>query len=125
MAKACKKQKRGGSSKDPKSAEPEKQHTDISEAQTEDPEEPMDDPPPSVDAILPEQMHAELNPAASHDPPSPTPPTPAKSTDKSPASTDVGDVTVTGSAFKPPEASRVLAKHSAKEETPGYGGWAS
>ena len=68
VAKASKKQKRGESSKDPKSAEPDKHHTNISEAHTEDPEEPMDDPPPPVDAILPEKMDAELNPTASHDP---------------------------------------------------------
>ena len=76
MAKAGKKQKLGGSSEDPKSSEPEKEHADISEAHTQDPEEPMDGSPPTVDAILPEKMDAELNPAASHDPPSPKSPTP-------------------------------------------------
>ena len=38
---------------------------------------------------------------------------------------NIDDIIVTGSTFKAPEVSRVLAKHSAKEETPGYGGWAS
>jgi hypothetical protein len=78
VAKASKKQKPGGSSKDPKADEPEKQSADISEALTQDPEEPINDPPPSIDAIVPEQMDTELNPAASHDPPSPKSPSPPK-----------------------------------------------
>ena len=117
VAKAIKKQKRGGSSEDPKSAEPEKQHTDISEAQTEDPEEPMDDPPPSVDAILPEKIDAELNPVASHDPPSAKPPTPQKPTEEIRLDKDPEDVTITGTAYSTLGASTVLAKHITKEES--------
>ena len=71
IAKAGKKQKLGGSSKDPKTVEPEKQSADISKALTQDPEEPINDPPPSIDATVSEQMDAEFNPAASHDPQSP------------------------------------------------------
>ena len=78
MAKAGKKQKLGGSSKDPKTAKPDKQCADISEAHTQDPEAPIDEPPPFVDATIPEQMDTELNRAARHDRPSPKSPTPQK-----------------------------------------------
>ena len=60
-------------------------------------------------------MDTDVNPAASHDLPSPKLPSPAKSTNKSPAAEDV---TVTGSAFKAPEVSQVLTKCSTKEEIP-------
>ena len=65
MAKAGKKLKLGGSSKDLKTAEPEKQSTDISEALTQDPEEPINDPPPSIDATIPDQMDTTFNQPAS------------------------------------------------------------
>ena len=74
-------------------------------------------PPPQVDVMVLKSTHTEAGPVSSHDPPSPKPPSPAMSTDKSPAATDVDDITVTGSAFKASEDSRVLAKHSSKEET--------
>lgn len=88
------------------------------EVQIQNPEDSInqqDDLPPQADpAILEPTMDTDVNPAASHDPPSPKPTSPAKSADKSPAAID--DITITGSAFKTPEASRVLTKHSTKEE---------
>jgi hypothetical protein len=110
-----KKQKVGGSSKDPKIAEPERQAPEDS---IQNPEDLANDPPPQANTAVFEAMHTEINSAAHQDSPSPKPPSPPKSTDKCPTATDIGNVTFTGSAFKPPEVSRVLAKHSAKEETP-------
>ena len=77
----------------------------------------MNDPPPTVDAILPEQMDLELNPAASHDPPSPKPPTPQEPTEEIPLDKNSGDVTITRIAYSAPGASTVLAKHDTKEES--------
>ena len=108
----------GGPSKDPKAAELERQVPETSEASIQNPEGLVNDPPPQTDASIFKSMDTEINPAAHQDLPSPKAPSPAKSTDKSPTAADVGDITVTESPFKLPEVSRVLAKHSAKEEMP-------
>jgi hypothetical protein len=39
---------------DPKTADPEKQTAEISETLSQDLEEPVNDPPPSIDAIVPD-----------------------------------------------------------------------
>ena len=56
IAKASKKQKLGGSAKDPKAAELEKQIVKSSKALAQDLEQPINDPPPppSTDATIPE-----------------------------------------------------------------------
>ena len=78
VAKAGKKPKVGGSSRDPKAAEPEKQTIEAPEASVQNPQDPANDPPPQIHAMALEPMHTENNPAVSHDPPSPKPPSPAK-----------------------------------------------
>ena len=116
-----KKQKVGGSSKAPEASEPEKQVLETPEVPIQNPEDPMnqqDDPPPQIDITAFEPMDTDVNSTPNHDPTSPKPTSPTKSTDKRPTDNNVDDIAVTGSAFKAPEVSRVLAKHSAVEETP-------
>ena len=71
VAKAGEKPKVGGSSRDPKAAEPEKQTVEAPEASIQNPEDPANDLPPQIDATALEPMHTEINPAASDDPLSP------------------------------------------------------
>lgn len=117
IAKASQKQKLGGSSKDLKAAKTEKQPADISEALTQDPEEPVNDPPPSIDATITERMDIELNPSASHDPLSPKSPTSPRPAEEIPPQKDSDDMTITGTAHTVPGVSTVLTKHSIKEES--------
>ena len=84
----------------------------------EDPINQRDDSPPETDAPAFEPMNTNVNPAPSHEPPSPKPTSPAKSTDKSSSDDNFDDIAVTVSTFKALEVSRMLAKHSCKEETP-------
>ena len=101
---------------DPKTHEPEKQ-APISEASVQQPEEPVNDPPPPIDATVLEPMDTEVNPTAIHDPPSPKPTSPAQSTEEIPPKNS-DDITITGTAYVAPGASTMLAKHSTKEESP-------
>ena len=75
-------QKVGDSSRAPEVSEPEKQEMETAEAPIQDPEEPVNDPPPQIGVAIFEPMDTDNNPAAQQAPPSPKPPTPAKSTDK-------------------------------------------
>lgn len=118
VAKAGKKQKVGGSSKDPIVAEPERQVPEALEATIQNPEDLANDPPPQVDIAAFEEMNIEVNPAAHQDPPSPKSPTPPKPTNKVPPEKDSDNITITGMAYTAPGASTVLTKHSAKEESP-------
>ena len=99
-------------------AEPEKQMTESFEALTQDFEEPVNEPPPSVDATILEQMDAELNTVASHDPPCPKSPSPPRPSGEILFEKNPDDVTITGMAYTAPGISTVLAKHNTKEEYP-------
>jgi hypothetical protein len=118
VAKAGKKQKVGGSSKDPKTTEPEKQAPEAPEASIQTPEDLASDPPPLDDSNIFEAMDVETNLAISHDPPSPKLPSPAKLIEEIPLNKDSDGVTITGTACTVPGASTVLTKHSTKEESP-------
>ena len=54
--------------------------------------------------------------AIHQDPPSPKPLSPVKNSDKVPVGDQTEDMTITGTIFKPPGVSTVLAKHCAKDE---------
>ena len=110
----------GGSSKAPEVSEPEKQTLETAEIPIQDPINQQNGPPRQTDAAAFEPMDTEVSSVASHDPPSPKPPSPAMSTDKSPAATNVDYITAIRSAFKVHEVSRVLNKHSTKEEIPSW-----
>jgi hypothetical protein len=118
IAKAGKKLKVVGSSKDPKDAEPEKQVPEVSGASPQDPEDLVNDPLPQANTTTFDPINIEVDPAITHDPPSPKPPSPAKLTEEVSLDQTAEDVIITSTGYTEPGNPTVLARHSAKEEPP-------
>lgn len=114
IAKAGKKLKTGGPSRDPTVNESEKQAPIASKASIQNPEDPANDPPPETDTNV-DPMNTDA------DPPNPKSASPAKSAEEIDLDKTVEDVLITGTGYTEPGNPTVLAKHRAKEEPPAEG----
>ena len=91
---------------------------EINPEQPEETQNKQDDLPPQIKARISMAMNVDANPTGHPQPPSPKPSSPAAPINKNPTCDGIDDIVITGLSFKSPEVSRVLTKHSAKEETP-------